>query len=36
MIRTSLAFLLFALLLMMGAIAHLGVGARVIASFRPA
>ncbi|MRM10769.1 heme ABC transporter [Enterobacter cloacae subsp. cloacae] len=31
MIRTSLAFLLFALLLMMGAIAHLGVGARVIA-----
>lgn len=31
MIRTSLAFLLFTLLLMMGAIAHLGVGARVIA-----
>ena len=31
MMRTSLAFLLFALLLMMGAIAHLGIGARVIA-----
>ena len=30
MIRTSLAFLLFALLLVMGAIAHLGTGARVI------
>lgn len=30
MMRTSLAFLLFALLLMMGAIAHLGIGARVI------
>ena len=31
MMRTSLAFLLFALLLVMGAIAHLGIGARVIA-----
>ncbi|EMC9752989.1 iron ABC transporter permease [Enterobacter cloacae] len=31
MMRTSLAFLLFALLLVMGAIAHLGSGARVIA-----
>ena len=31
MMRTSLAFLLFALLMMMGAIAHLGIGARVIA-----
>lgn len=30
MIRTTLAFILFALLLMMGAIAHLGIGARVI------
>ncbi len=28
MMRTSLAFLLFALLLVMGAIAHLGTGAR--------
>ena len=31
MMRTSLASLLFALLLVMGAIAHLGIGARVIA-----
>ncbi|MEP9090187.1 FecCD family ABC transporter permease [Enterobacter cloacae] len=31
MMRKSLAFLLFALLLVMGAIAHLGIGARVIA-----
>ncbi|MEW5494314.1 iron ABC transporter permease [Enterobacter cloacae] len=31
MMRTSLAFLLFALLLVMGTIAHLGIGARVIA-----
>ncbi|WP_336243011.1 iron ABC transporter permease [Enterobacter cloacae] len=31
MMRTSLAFLLFALLLVMGAIAQLGIGARVIA-----
>lgn len=31
MMRTSLAFLLFALLLVMGAIAHLGIGARVVA-----
>lgn len=30
MIRSTLAFILFALLLMMGAIAHLGIGARVI------
>lgn len=30
MIRTTLAFILFALLMMMGAIAHLGIGARVI------
>ncbi|MGP6454587.1 FecCD family ABC transporter permease [Enterobacter ludwigii] len=30
MMRTSLAFLLFALLLVMGTIAHLGTGARVI------
>ena len=31
MMRTSLAFLVFTLLLAMGAIAHLGIGARVIA-----
>ena len=31
MMRTSLAFLLFTLLLAMGAIAHLGIGARFIA-----
>ncbi len=31
MMRTSLAFLMFALLLAMGAIAHLGIGARFIA-----
>lgn len=30
MIRSTLAFILFALLLMVGAIAHLGIGARVI------
>ena len=30
MMRISLAFVLFALLLLMGAIAHLGIGARFI------
>jgi iron complex transport system permease protein len=31
MMRISLAFLIFALLLALGAIAHLGIGARFIA-----